>query len=223
MKKKGNKKRAEKIKDDFLLEIEKQLKENEQSEEVHPLLQVEKDLLFYDYLVDYLNVIEKEIEYVTYAGYEKYVEKRIKEFFESSKILLKDLRPVHLQKFYQSILDEGCKPNTVIHYHAFLLKALQNAVINELCEVNVADRVKKPKKNRFMPKFYNSEEVLELIDAAKGEKLRLVILLAVFYGFRRSEVLGLKWNAIDFINKKITINHVIIDNPKDYSQPFRLG
>lgn len=146
LKKKGNKKRAEKIKDDFLIEVEKQLSKNERSEEVHLLLQDEKDLLFYNYLVSYLNIIEKEIEYVTYAGYEKYVEKRIKEFFEPSKILLKDLRPVHIQKFYQKLLDDGCKPNTVIHYHAFLRKALQHAVINELCDVNIADRVKKQKR-----------------------------------------------------------------------------
>ncbi|MFP9038872.1 tyrosine-type recombinase/integrase, partial [Enterococcus faecalis] len=35
---------------------------------------------------------------------------------------------------------------------------------------------------------------------------------------RRSEVLGLKWSAIDFLNKKIMINHVIIENPENMSQ-----
>lgn len=52
-----------------------------------------------------------------------------------------------------------------------------------------------------MQKYYNSEEVTELLKAAHGEKLKLVILLTAFYGLRRSEVLGLKWSAIDFIEK----------------------
>ena len=222
LKKKGNKKRAEKIKEDFIKEIENQLSQTNTLGKVDPLLDSRKDLLFYDYLVDYLNVINKEVSYATYIGYMKYVEKRIKSFFESSKLLLVDLRPVHLQKFYQQILNDGCTTNTVIHYHAFLRKALQNAVVNELCVVNVADRVKRPKKNHFMQKYYNSEEVTELIKAAHGEKLKLVILLTAFYGLRRSEVLGLKWSAIDFVEKKITINHVVTDNPADYSNPLRL-
>ncbi|MFZ4355709.1 site-specific integrase, partial [Enterococcus gallinarum] len=44
------------------------------------------------------------------------------------------------------------------------------------------------------------------------------VLLTAFYGLRRSEVLGLKWSAIDFLNKKIMINHVIIENPENMSQ-----
>ncbi|MFB5374595.1 tyrosine-type recombinase/integrase [Enterococcus faecalis] len=222
LKKKGNKKRAEKIKEDFLKEVEEQLGQTTPSKKVDSLLDNRKDLLFYDYLVEYLDVVEKEVSFSTFIGYKKYVEKRIKTFFEPSKLLLTDLRPAHLQKYYQQILDDGCTTNTVIHYHAFLRKALQNALINELCDVNIADRVKRPRKNHFMQKFYNSEEVLELIRAAQGEKIRLVIILTAFYGLRRSEVLGLKWQAIDFVNKKITINHVVTDNPEDNSNPLRL-
>ena len=36
-------------------------------------------------------------------------------------------------------------------------------------------------------------------------------MLTAFYGLRRSEVLGLKWSAIDFENKTITIKHTIVE------------
>ena len=42
----------------------------------------------------------------------------------------------------------------------------------------------------------------------------MVILLTVFYGLRRSEVLGLKWDAIDFENDTITIRHTVTYNGK---------
>ena len=65
-----------------------------------------------------------------------------------------------------------------------------------------------------MPNFYTKDDVLKLFKLFKGEKLYPIILLTVFYGFRRSEVLGLKWDAIDFVNKTITIKHVVLENKK---------
>ena len=35
------------------------------------------------------------------------------------------------------------------------------------------------------------------------------IFLGAFYGLRRSEALGLKWDAIDFQNNTITIRHTV--------------
>lgn len=42
--------------------------------------------------------------------------------------------------------------------------------------------------------------------------MRIVVILTVYYGLRRSEVLGLKWSAIDFAEKRIHIRHKIIDD-----------
>lgn len=214
LKPKGNKKRAEKIRDEFLKEFEEQLI-REEEELLNPIDEPVKEIGFFDYLVEYLETCRMHVEETTYIGYKKYLNGRIKDFFEPTHILLKDLKPRHLQKFYQSILDDKCTANTVIHYHAFIRKALQEAIINELIEVNVADRVKKPKRKQFISQVYNQDEVLELLDAIVGEKIHPVVLLTAFYGLRRSEVIGLRWSSIDFVNKKITINHVVIEDPED--------
>lgn len=210
LKKKGNKKRAEKIRDEFLLELESQLAM--ECECANP------DLLFYDYLLNYLEVSKKQVAFNTYVGYKHYVHNRIYKFFYPKKIKLNRLKPYHLQDFYQYMLNDDCTANTVIHYHAFIRKALQEAVITELISTNVADKVRKPKKKQFVSQVYNQHEILKLLDILSEEKLYLVVLLTAFYGLRRSEVLGLKWSAIDFFNKKIVINHVIIENPENMSQ-----
>lgn len=44
----------------------------------------------------------------------------------------------------------------------------------------------------------------------QGHKLEIPFLLASYYGFRRSEVLGLRWSAVDFDHKLISINHKLI-------------
>ena len=48
-----------------------------------------------------------------------------------------------------------------------------------------------------------------MFEVVKGTKLELPVLVAAFYGLRRGEVCGLKWNAIDFERGTITIRHTV--------------
>ncbi len=213
LKKKGNKKRAERIKDQFISEIEQEIAVKQ--EDYLVLKQERTETTFVDYLYSYLETAKPQLSKTSYFSYKRYIDIRIKEYFGPSGIMLSDLKPVHLQRFYQKILDDGCTGNTALHYHAFIRKALQEAFMTEQIDKNIADRVRRPKKNSFVPNFYTKDDVLKLLQIFKGEKLYPIILLTVFYGFRRSEVLGLKWDAIDFVNKTITIKHVVLENKED--------
>ena len=79
----------------------------------------------------------------------------------------------------------------------------------DLIDVNPADKVERPKKDRYVGSFYDADEVNALFEAAKGSKLELPILFGAFYGLRRSEAIGLKWDAIDFDQNTITIRHTV--------------
>lgn len=68
----------------------------------------------------------------------------------------------------------------------------------------------RPKAAPFVGSFYDSAEVQKLFEAAKGSKLEISIFLGAFYGLRRSEAIGLKWDAIDFQNDTITIRHTVV-------------
>lgn len=41
--------------------------------------------------------------------------------------------------------------------------------------------------------------------------MELAIILAAFYGLRRSEIVGLKWDAIDFKRKTISIKYTVTE------------
>lgn len=71
-------------------------------------------------------------------------------------------------------------------------------------------KVDRPKAAPFVGSFYDSAEVQKLFEAAKGSKLEIPIFLGAFYGLRRSEAIGLKWDAIDFQNDTITIRHTVV-------------
>ena len=80
-----------------------------------------------------------------------------------------------------------------------------------MIDSNPADRIERPQKNEYSPKYYDSHELELLFRAFKNDPLEIPVLLAALYGMRRSEVVGLKWNAIDFEQKTITIKHVVTD------------
>ena len=53
------------------------------------------------------------------------------------------------------------------------------------------------------------KKLQHLFEVVKGTKLELPVLVAAFYGLRRGEVCGLKWDAIDFERGTITIRHTV--------------
>ena len=97
----------------------------------------------------------------------------------------------------------------MIHYHAIIHRALKYAVKMDMIPANPADRIERPKKDRFVGSFYDSHEVNELFFHLEGHPLELPIKLGAFYGLRRSEILGLKWSDIDFTANTITIRHTV--------------
>lgn len=136
------------------------------------------------------------------------VKKIVAPYFREKEVTLKNLTAKDIQEFYLSEL-ERVSPSSVIHYHANIHKALKYAVKIDLIDVNPADKVERPKKDRYVGSFYDADEVNALFEAAKGSKLELPILFGAFYGLRRSEAIGLKWDAIDFDQNTITIRHTV--------------
>lgn len=166
------------------------------------------DMLFADYLLEWLEIAKGRLAVATYSSYAAMINKPIGPYFRQRNLTLRELEARHLQMFYSEMLRK-VKPNTVIHYHAIIHSALKYAVKTDMLVQNVADKVDRPKKNSFQPVFLSAEEMQKMFEALRGTKLELPVLVAAFYGFRRGEALGLKWDAIDFERDTITIKHIV--------------
>ena len=194
---KGNKKRAEAI----LMDARRNFNPEE------PKV-MDEDILFADYMEKWLDIIKSSVAVPTFASYSTTVKKIVAPYFREKEVTLKNLTAKDIQEFYLSEL-ERVSPSSVIHYHANIHKALKYAVKIDLIDVNPADKVERPKKDRYVGSFYDADEVNALFEAAKGSKLEFPILFGAFYGLRRSEAIGLKWDAIDFDQNTITIRHTV--------------
>ena len=201
---KGNKRKAES-------ELARLRAEFEPPKEVGDL---SSDMLFADYLLEWLEIAKGRLAHATYGAYQGLLKSTIVPYFRKKKLTLRELEARHLQMFYSEML-RRVTPNTVIHYHAVIHSALKYAVKTDMLIQNVADKMDRPRKNSFQPVFLSAEEMQKMFEALRGTKLELPVLVAAFYGLRRGEVVGLKWDAIDFeqgtISVKRTVTSTIID------------
>ena len=196
---KGNKKRAEKM----LAETRKSFTfPKGQVSELSP------DMAFSDYMRYWLKMMRTAVTETTYSSYCFNVEKHIIPYFEPLGVTLAGLQPRQIQSFYLHEA-ETLKNTSILRFHANLHKALKYAVRIDLIASNPVDKVDRPKPQAFMASYYSAEEMEKLFEAAQGHKLELIIQLAAFYGLRRAEVMGLRWEAIDFEAKTLTIRHIV--------------
>lgn len=92
----------------------------------------------------------------------------------------------------------------------FLHLVFKNAVKQKIIPTNPCDQADRPKSQQYIGSYYNANELKKLLECLEGDPMRMPVILSAYYGLRRSEALGLKWDAIDFDTGVICIRHKVI-------------
>jgi integrase len=170
-----------------------------------------KGMSYHDYnlkIGDYLDgwladSVRDTVRERTFERYEQLVRIHIKPALGRTK--LRKLTPAHLRGLYRSKLDEGLSPRTVQYIHTTLHKALKQAMLDGLVPRNVAGAVKPPKPVAKEVRVLDEGEVRRFLDAARGERLEALFVLALATGMRRGELMGLKWSDADLEAGKLSV------------------
>jgi integrase len=131
----------------------------------------------------------------TFERYEQMVRLHIRPVL--GKVKLKNLTPAHVRGLYREKLDAGLSPRSVQYVHVTLHKALKQAIADGLIPRNVTEAVKPQQVSREEMRPLTAEQVKVLFEAARGDRLEALYVLAVTTGLRQGELLGLKWDDID--------------------------
>lgn len=180
------------------------------------------DMLFSVYVKQWLYRKKSSIELSTWEGYQIYAERHIIPYFEALNLSLRDVKPKHIQEYYLYKNTSGRLDNkpgglsiASIKKHSIVLKeSLDDAVLEELINRNPARGVKLPGKNTPGKEktFLTAEKANKLLKVFEGHPLQALVYVTLYYGLRRSEVLGLRWSAIDFEKNTLSINHAVVKN-----------
>ena len=70
-------------------------------------------------------------------------------------------------------------------------------------------KVDRPRKNLFVGSYYSREEVEKLLEVLKDDPLYPMVFVDVYYDLRRSELLGLEWDSVDFVRNTLSVEHKV--------------
>lgn len=168
------------------------------------------DMLVEDYLPEWLESHKPNITESTYDGYRMMMESRMIPFFKPLHLKVKEVTDDEINEYYTAIRNSGLKGTTAQRHHAMLHLAFKAAVKRRIIPSNPVEQADRPKSTQFIGNYYNADEIKQLLDGTVNDPMHMVILLAAYYGLRRSEVVGLKWSAIDFTTNTISIKHKVL-------------
>ncbi len=164
-----------------------------------------------DYLPEWLESHKPNISTLTYTGYKTMIESRMIPYFKTlGDLKVKDITGDEINDYYFHIRKLGLKGTSAQRHHSLLHLAFKSAVKRRVIATNPVDQADRPKATQYIGKYYNASELKELLDKAENDPIYIVIILAAYFGLRRSEALGLKWSAVDFDNKTVSISHKVI-------------
>ncbi|MEO8973771.1 MAG: site-specific integrase [Ktedonobacteraceae bacterium] len=166
------------------------------------------------FLTDWLeNTHKQSVRPRTYERYEEAL--RLHLLPVLGKYQLQKLSAQHVQAFYARKLKEGLASTTVIYYHSVLHNALDTAVKWGLVARNVCDLVTPPRKTRFEIKPFTIEQVQSFFAAIQGHKWEALFTLALATGMRQGELLGLKWQDINFSTGTLQVRRILTRVPSE--------
>lgn len=154
-----------------------------------------------------LDSVQDTVRPTTYERYEQIVRTHIRPVLGGMK--LKNVTPAHVRGLYREKLEEGLSPRTVQYIHVTLHKALKQTVADGFIPRNATEAVKPPQVRREEIHPLTAEQTRILFEAARGERLEALYMLAVHTVLRQGELLGLKWEDVDLESGKLQVRRTL--------------
>ena len=145
----------------------------------------------------------------TYDSYETIVRRHLNPVL--GHIMLRDLRPEHVQRYYNEKMRQGLDASTIGQHHKILSGALKQAEKNQLVLRNVCRLTELPRQTRKETKTLTIAQVMiQLLPALQGDRLYAAFLTVFMVGLRRGELLGLRWQDIDLNAGIVQVRQILV-------------
>ena len=176
--------------------------------DMHPQLK-NGDVKLGDWMDLWLTVYMKNaIKQSTYISYEGYIKNHFKPALGNME--LRDITPRLLQQFYNYKTEqEGLSQKTVLNMNLCLHKALDHAVKEGLILSNPASSINLSRGQKPQIEILTRDEQAQLVHASYSHRYGIFIRLVLVTGLRLGELLGLRWEDIDFRSNMLSVNRTL--------------
>ena len=109
---------------------------------------------------------------------------------------------------------EPLADKTILEHHRLISTILSQAEREMLVPYNAASKATPPRTTKKDPNYFQPETVAAILEALESEPLkwRLITHLLIVTGCRRGEIMGLKWEKIDFENNRVKIDRALVSS-----------
>ena len=201
----NNKRKAERVLKELIAKYEGLNLENE-------------NILFTAFLDKWLQSVKPILKPATWESYDKTVSGKIKPYFEQKNYRFREMKPEIFTEYFVYLATEG-KSNgkgglsykTVKNIRGVLSSAYEYAIENSYIKDNPVLKSKMPffahSIKSDVPE-YSAEQVRKLLLFAKenDSHIYIFLLLALYTGLRKGELLALTWDDVDYDKKLLRVN-----------------
>ena len=150
-----------------------------------------------EYAKEYFSTCAVNLSHNTQVSYKRILDKHILPAL--GKVKLTDLNHRQVQRFVTSLsAQKGLSAKTVRNIHGVLHNMLESAVRDELLLRNVSERCSLPRVTQHQVRAITTAELSRFLQAIDGKQFRNIFFIDIFSGLRLSEILGLRWDDVDF-------------------------
>ena len=159
--------------------------------------------VWFEYWID---LKEKTVRPNTVRNYRERYERNIKKVI--GNLLITDVKPIHCQKIFTDMADENYRTSTIYQARIALYNMLEVAKENDLitnnpCKKSLRSDMGQPSAKKEALTKENQKKFLE---SAKGQSYELQYRFILQTGLRTGEMIALKWEDVDFVNKTLTVS-----------------
>lgn len=182
--------------------VKKELKEKQESGTIK-----HKPYTLESWVLEFLEKYKSnELKITTYNSYMLLYRKHILNS-KLGNMKLDNVKASHLQQFYNDKIKEGYSSKTVRSMEVVINSALDKAFKLRIIKENPNLFTTIPKKKKYEAKVLTLEEVERILNEAKKEKIYPIVVTTLYTGLRKGEVMALKWDNVDFLERKIYVKN----------------
>lgn len=158
--------------------------------------------VWFDYWID---IKKKTVRPNTVRNYSERYYQNIQKVI--GKKLLSEVKPIHCQKIFTNMAEEGYRTSTIYQtrislFNMFEFAKENDVIINNPCKKSVKSDMGKPSEKK---EALSIEVQKRFLEYAEGQSYESQFRFVLQTGLRTGELVGLKWEDIDFENKTLKV------------------
>lgn len=202
----GNKRRAKQLLDQKLLEL--QANYERRSRQAGWAAAEVGDAPFDEVVQRWMMRKRAEVAPSTFEGYE-HITARLLPYFQQLDLTMEEVSPAELEAYCEHLHDAGLSANTVQHHLTLIKTVFNDEIRNGAPILNPVRCVKAPRAEMFQGETLSAQQIGQLFQLFAGDPVEDIVRIAVVYGLRRSEILGLRWQDIEWETNTLQIRHKV--------------